>query len=194
MPKAFQIKDTYFFEAKKRGYRSRSAFKLLEIQKKYHFVRRGDSVLDLGSSPGGWLQVLIELTGSVGRILGIDIKPIEKISGVTTYICDIFDHETLDSFLKGSLFDVITSDMAPNTSGIKDIDQARSVELCERAFEVAQIHLKAQGNLLMKVFSGSDFAPFFQKIKKNFRKVSVFKPQSSRDRSRETFIVAMGKI
>ena len=187
------MKDTYFFEAKKRGYRSRSAFKLLEIQKKYHFVRKGDNVLDLGSSPGGWLQVLTEFATPNARIVGIDIKPVEKISGVTTYICDIFDHQSLDSLLKGTLFDVITSDMAPNTSGIKDIDQARSVELCERAFEVAQNYLKHRGNLLMKVFSGSDFAPFLQKIKKNFREVFVFKPQSSRDRSRETFIVALSK-
>lgn len=192
MPKPYKVQDHYFLEAKRQGYRARSAFKLLEIQEKFCIAKKGDEVLDLGCAPGSFLQVLAKFVGSQGKITGIDLQETEELPypNVKTYTCDIFDEQKIYSLLGDQKFNLITSDLAPKTSGIKDTDQFKSIELNEQVLKLAEKYLKKNGNLILKVFVGADFQPFLKKIKQKFQKVSCFKPSSSRDRSFETFVIA----
>ena len=189
MPKPYQPRDSYFLRAKREGYRARSAYKLLEIQEKFRIVRPNDRILDLGSAPGSFLQVLQSLSPQSPEIIGIDLQKIEPIPGVATFVCDIFDEKKMAEILAGRIFDIVTSDLAPKTSGISDIDQARSAELSLCALDIARRYLRSGGSAVFKVFSGADFASFLRETKAHFQKVSVFKPQASRDRSRECFVV-----
>lgn len=193
MPKAFNPRDSYFRKAQEQGLRARSAFKLEDILKRFPgFLPKKAMVLDLGCAPGSFLQVLDRFEPKL--LVGVDLQDIEPIEGVEFRRGDIFSDE-IGAWLRSfGGFDVITSDMAPKTTGIPDNDQFHSVELCERVLELARDILQPNGNLLLKIFVGADFDPFWAKFKKSFRKTKIYKPDASRDRSRETFLVGEGYI
>ena len=184
------MQDSYTKRAKDLGYRARSVFKLKDIIRKYKFVNRGDSVLDLGASPGSWMQYL---SNFVKYVLGIDISDVKPIPDTVFLKKDVFDEdiiEVLSTYKKK--FDVIVSDMAPNTTGIAGFDQVKSLELCERAYFIAQNMLKMNGNFLCKIFQSSEGDDFFRKLKKDFKFVKTSKPEGSKRRSKEVFYVCMG--
>ncbi len=186
---AFNRKDFYYKKAKEEGYRSRAAYKLIEIQKKYKIFKKGDYVLDLGCAPGGWTQVALKYIGKKGKIKGIDLLDVEpfKEDNVEIIKGDIYEYD-----FKDEIFDVIISDMAPNTTGIKHADYFRSYELCEYAFNIAKKSLKKGGNLVLKIFQGKEFNELRGTLKKSFEQIMVFKPKSSRSSSVETYLVCKG--
>lgn len=197
MPKAYQVQDKYFHLAKERGYRARSAFKLLDIQEKFHLIKRGDIVVDLGAAPGSFLQVIEELVEGAGTAVGFDLQEIEPFGkeNVFTLVQDIMNKEEIFAKLEElgiKRVDVVTSDLAPKTSGIRDLDQGRSAELTDQAFFLATRLLKKGGHFVGKIFEGGDMQILLKHMKKRFKRVSVYKPPSSRDRSFETFVVGMG--
>tara|TARA_B100001029_G_C14958183_1_gene392830 strand:- start:203 stop:790 length:588 start_codon:yes stop_codon:yes gene_type:complete len=181
--------DHFFHKAKIRGYRSRSAIKLLEIDKKFKFLKEGIKLLDLGSYPGGWCQVV---AGKVkkGKILGIDKKKVEEIKGVKFIIGDFLDEELRQNVLKyfNTKIDVVLSDMAANTTGNKSLDTIRTNELCLSTILFSQKVLNKKGILLSKFFMGEDFDQIKINAKKTFKKIIFIKPKSSRGESRETYI------
>jgi 23S rRNA (uridine2552-2'-O)-methyltransferase len=189
------VNDPYVQEARRRGYRSRAAFKLIELAERDKLLKPGMTVVDLGAAPGSWSQVLRERVGPAGRIVAIDLLPMDGIAGVTFIQGDFRDDAglaQLDAALGSARADLVVSDMAPNLSGIDAADQARSVHLGELALEFAVGHLAPGGNLLVKVFQGAGLAEFQRAMAGHFAKVYVRKPKSSRDRSRETFLVGKG--
>ncbi|MCC7325335.1 MAG: RlmE family RNA methyltransferase [Burkholderiales bacterium] len=189
------VNDPYVREAQRRGYRSRAAFKLIEIAQRDRLLRSGMTVVDLGAAPGSWSQVLRERLGSGARIVAVDLLPMEPISGVTLVQGDFGDDAGLAAIeraLQGALVDLVISDMAPNLSGIDAVDQARSVRLAELALEFAISHLRPGGDLLVKVFQGAGLPELQRSIGAHFTNVYLRKPRSSRDRSRETFVVGKG--
>lgn len=188
MPKAYNPRDAYYRKAQAQGLRARSAFKLDDILQRFpQFLPKNAAVLDLGSAPGSFLQVLAKKAPRL--LVGIDLNPIEPVEGTIFYQGDIFSEQTASYLRQYGQFDVIVSDMAPKTTGVPDNDQYHSVELCERVLELARDILKPNGNLLLKIFTGADFDPFWAEFKQSFKKAKVFKPDASRDRSRETFLV-----
>jgi 23S rRNA (uridine2552-2'-O)-methyltransferase len=196
MPKPFQVQDKYFHLAKERGYRARSAFKLLDIQEKFQLIRRGDTVVDLGAAPGSFLQVIAELVGPNGTGVGFDLQEIAPFAekNIHTFVQDIMEKDAIFARLEElgvKRVDTVTSDLAPKTSGIRDLDQGRSAELTDQAFFLATRLLKKGGNFVGKIFEGEEMKVLIANMKKRFRKVSVFKPPSSRDRSFETFVVGI---
>jgi len=189
------VNDPYVQEAQRRGYRSRAAFKLLELDARDRLLRPGMSVVDLGAAPGSWTQVLRERLGPAGRIVAIDLLPMDGVAGVTFVQADFRDDEglaALETALGNAPVDLVVSDMAPNLSGIDPVDQARSVHLGELALEFAISHLREGGDLVIKVFQGSGLAELQRALAARFAKVYVRKPKASRDRSRETFLVGKG--
>ena len=189
------VNDPYVQEAKRRGYRSRAAFKLIELAERDKLLRSGMTVVELGASPGSWSQVLRERVGVAGKIVAIDLLPMDGIAGVTFIQGDFRDDDglrALDAALGGAHVDLVVSDMAPNLSGIDAADQARSVHLGELALDFAVGHLVKGGDLLVKVFQGAGLAEFQKSMAAHFTKVYVRKPKASRDRSRETFLVGKG--
>ena len=189
------VNDPYVQEATRRGYRSRAAFKLLELAERDGLLRAGITAVDLGAAPGSWSQVLRERLGPQGRVVAIDLLPMDAIAGVTFVQADFREDDGLTSVqqaLAGRAVDLVVSDMAPNLSGIDAVDQARSIHLGELALEFAISHLREGGDLLVKVFQGSGLAEFQRAVDAHFSKVYVRKPKSSRDRSRETFLVGKG--
>jgi 23S rRNA (uridine2552-2'-O)-methyltransferase len=196
MPRVYQPKDKYFYQAKKQGYRARSAFKLLQIQKKYGVIKKGMRVLDLGAAPGSWLQVTREIIGANGRLAGIDIEKIEPIvPEIITFEADLYSQETIKIIesLNWGKFNLILSDAAPSTAGVKEVDQARSLELSLRVVEIAEDFLQNDGNLVFKIFQSNDLPMLVEKLNNFFKVVKIFKPQASRDRSFELYVVAKGK-
>lgn len=179
----FKVKDRYFKQAKADGYRARSAYKLKEILRKYPVVKRGNKVLDLGAAPGSFLQVLKEFGG---RVVGVDLKEIDPIPGVETIVEDIFEYEPVEKF------DVVTSDLMANTTGIKFLDQEESVDLELRALEVAVKCLNKGGNAAFKIFQSNELKRFTNKARGVFREVRVFKPSAVRDTSKEIYVVCIG--
>ncbi len=199
MPKPYQVQDIYFHRAKKEGYRARSVYKLKEIQEKFHLIRKGDIVIDLGAAPGSFMQIILEWVGPQGRCIGIDLQEIESFDQQNAAVVqgDIFETETLLPLLRSKGFcpaDVVTSDLAPKTSGIRDVDQARSAELTEQAFDWAKLCLKPGGHFVGKVFEGEDFPFLIKKMKRHFKTVKSYKPTACRDRSFETYLVGIGFI
>lgn len=187
--------DAYVKKAQQHGYRSRAAYKLLEIQIKDRIIQPGETVIDLGAAPGGWSQVAAELVGSQGRVIALDILPMDPIVGVECLQGDFTEQAILDQLLdtlgqvKAGL---VLSDMAPNISGIKAVDQPRAMYLAELAVDLAQKVLDSNGDLLIKVFQGEGFDQLLGQIRALFRKVITRKPQASRSRSREVYILARG--
>ena len=181
--------DFYFKKAKMQGYRSRSAFKLIELNKKFNFLKKGIKLLDVGAFPGGWCQVASQNVKN-GQIIAIDKKKIIQIKNVTIIEGDFLDENTKKKILKffNSKIDVILSDMAPNTSGNKSLDTIRTNELCLSILEFAKNTLDKNGVVISKLFMGEDFEEIKAYSKKNFQKINFFNPNSSRDNSRETYI------
>jgi len=191
------VNDPYVQEAKRRGYRSRAAFKLIELADKDKLFRPGRPVVDLGAAPGSWSQVLRERLGPTARIVAVDVLPMDGLAGVTFVQADFATDEGLAAVaaaLGNDPVELVVSDMAPNLSGIDTVDQARSVHLAELAFDFACQHLQAGGDFAVKVFQGSGLAEFQKRVATRFAKVYVRKPKASRDRSREVFLVAKGFV
>ena len=190
-----QNRDPYFKQSKILGYRSRSAFKLIEINNKFSFLKKNVSLLDLGSSPGGWSQVARKET-SKGKILAVDIKPMEKIDSVDFVNGDFRNkeiHDKIISFFNNDL-DVVLSDMSGNTSGNKNMDSFRTGELCLKAMYLAKEILSDDGIFLSKIFMGSIFLEINNMAKKYFKKVIKYKPLSSKKESKEIYIYCKGVL
>lgn len=194
------INDPYVKMAQQKGYRARAAFKLIEILETEKLMRRGDVVVDLGAAPGSWSQVarerLVGAGGVVdGRIVALDLLPMEPIAGVTFIQGDFREDSVLhqlEAELEGAAVDLVISDMAPNLSGVGAADSARIQHVCELALEFSQAHLKPEGALIVKAFHGSGFSQIVADFKRVFRRVVERKPKASRDKSSETFIVGIG--
>ena len=201
MPKAYNPHDTYFRQAKKRGLRARSAFKLEEILDRFPMLmRKKANVVDLGACPGSFLQILAERNPG-GKICGVDLQDIKKFprnfpAELKLIKGDIFEESTAEKifeFFNGKKADFITSDMAPRTSGITSVDQFRSIELNERVLEICDKQLKYNGNLVTKIFKGEDFEEFWiHSFRGCFEKAKTFKPKACRDRSFEMFLIGIG--
>jgi 23S rRNA (uridine2552-2'-O)-methyltransferase len=176
------MKDHYTVKAKSQGLRARSAYKLLQLNQKYNLIKKGDDVLDLGCWPGGWL-VASQRISKTGRVLGIDLTRIKPIEGVE------FIQEDINKVKLEGKFDIVMSDMAPKTTGIHAMDVGRSIDLAEMALKFAKKHLKENGNFLVKVFQGEGFDDYYKKVKKYFKFAKTTKPEASRKRSKEVYIV-----
>ena len=194
MPKDWrkeQSRDKYFQQAKREGYRARSAYKLIELNERYKLIRAGMTILDLGAAPGSWSQVAAQLGA---RVVAVDLSPIQPLAGVTTIRGDITKPETLaqiTSALSGNA-DLVMSDVAPATSGIHLVDHARSIELARASLELAIRFLKNDGKFVVKVFQGEDFEAFVKETRQYFRQVSIHRPPASRSESREQYVVGVG--
>ena len=178
------VTDVYVRRAKQDGYRSRSAYKLLEILGKDNLVRSGMTVVDLGAAPGGWSQVLAPLVGAKGQVIALDILEMEPLRGVVLIRGDFSEESTLeflDEQLGNHPIDLVVSDMAPNISGIGFVDQARSIQLAELALEFSRDRLKPGGDLLVKVFQGAGLDEFRKQLSTGFASVAVRKPKASRE-------------
>ena len=188
-----QKKDQFVKKSKSLGFRSRSAFKLIEINEKFNFIHKNTFLLDLGSSPGGWSQIAAKKIKN-GKILAIDIKPMQSLSNVKFLRDDINDAEINKkiSFYFKQNIDVVISDMASNTTGNKDLDAYRTGELCLTAMDIAKKNLNQKGVFLSKVFMGSIFPEIKEKANKTFQQVVQYKPLSSRKESRELYIYCKG--
>ena len=183
-------RDHYYRLAKEEGFRARSAYKLLQINEKFHIIKREDSIVDLGAAPGGWLQVAAKLSG--GKIVGVDLESIAAIPGVKTFQADITAESTVD-LVKDALggdADVVICDAAPNLTGAWDMDHAVSVDLARSALKMAKKLLRPRGNFLVKVFQGDLFQDFLNEVKREFSSVQAHSPPASRKESAETYIVA----
>jgi len=188
------VNDPYVQRSKKEGYRSRSAYKLIEIDERDKVLKPGMLVVDLGAAPGGWSQVAAKRVGPKGAVVAIDLLPMEPISGVTVLMADFASDEGVDAVGKNMArkADVVLSDMAPNMSGIAMSDQARSMELAEIARDFAQLHLKAEGVFIVKVFQGAGYDEYLRSLRAMFGKVVARKPASSRGESSEQYLLARG--
>ena len=190
-----QWQDHYTRQARKEKYPARSVFKLKEIQQKNRIIRKGDAVLDLGCAPGSWLKYAAETAGPTGRVVGVDLKPVtialpEQVAVLTGDIFDMLETLKQDA---GPGYQVVLSDMAPDTTGNKHVDAARSLGLCEAALYVAREVLRPGGSFVCKIFQGPDFQKFVAEVRQTFKKQKIFKPQSSRKASREIFIIGLGR-
>lgn len=191
------VNDPYVKEANRRGYRSRAAFKLLELDERDHLLRPGMTVVDLGAAPGSWSQVLRERLGARSRIVAIDLLPMPDMPGVVMIQGDVESDEgqaAVDAALNGAPVDLVISDMSPNLSGIDVVDQARSIRLADVALDFARTHLQPGGDLVVKVFQGGGLDQFQRDVRPFFSKVYLRKPKASRDRSREHYVVAKGRL
>ncbi len=189
------VHDPYVKLAQKEGYRSRAAYKLIGLDEKDHLLKPGMTVVDLGAAPGGWCQVAAKKVGEKGRVIGIDLLPVEPIPGVLLFEADFTSDEGLalvENALAGRKADLVLSDMAPNLSGVKDADQAKHYGLAELALDFAVQWLKPDGAFVVKVFQGAGFEEFVRQARQVFRQVHIRKPDASRDESRENFLVAKG--
>ena len=189
-----QQQDRFFQQAKSEGYRARSAYKLLQLQEKFHLIRRGDVVVDLGAAPGSWSQVLVDLVGPQGRVIAVDLQTIEPLPGVTFLQGDMTDAQVQAALIAaaGGPVDAVVSDAAPGTTGVKLHDHVLSMELARAALAVAHALLKPGGNLVIKVFQGEDLPAVIHDVKMAFHPVKIHKPEASRKESWEQFIVAKG--
>jgi 23S rRNA (uridine2552-2'-O)-methyltransferase len=190
------VTDVYVRRAKQDGYRSRSAYKLLEILEKDKLVRPGMTVVDLGAAPGGWSQILAPIVGVKGQVIALDLLEMEPLRGVVVIRGDFSEQATLKLLEEQSgnrSIDLVVSDMAPNISGVGLVDSARSIHLAELAHEFARDRLKPGGDLLVKVFQGAGLDEFRKELSGTFASVAVRKPKASRDRSNEFYLLARGK-
>ena len=193
-----QLNDPYVEEAKRRGYRSRAAFKLTEIDDRYHFLKPGMIVLDLGAAPGGWSQIAAERVGSAegrGQVLAVDLSPIEPLPGVEVLTQDVSADDApaaIRAALKGGRADVVLSDMAAPATGHRSTDHLRVVALVEAALDLAEDVLKPGGTFLAKVFQGGAGGELVARLKRSFAKVHHVKPKASRKESPEVYVLATG--
>lgn len=191
------INDPYVQMAQKDGYRSRAAYKLLEIDERDHLLKPGIVVVDLGATPGGWSQVAANKIGNNGKIIALDLLPLNPLPRVEFIQGDFREDSVLaqlEAMLAGKRIELVISDMAPNISGIDLSDQARSIHLAELALEFAVNHLKPGGAFLVKVFQGVGFEEYVKEMRKHFARVVSRKPKASRDRSSEVYMLGLDKI
>jgi 23S rRNA (uridine2552-2'-O)-methyltransferase len=185
--------DRYVKLAQQKGLRSRSAYKLLELQDKYRLIRPGMTIVDLGAAPGGWCQLAQSIVGKSGNVIGLDILAMEPLQGVRFIQGDFTEDgplRELEESLHGAKVDLVLSDMAPNMSGMATIDQAKAMYLAELALEFVKSHLKHGGDFVVKLFQGEGFDSYVREVRSLFKKVQVRKPKASRPRSREVYLLA----
>ncbi len=188
-------REHFYKKAKNQGYRARSAYKLKQIQKKFHIIKKGDKVVDLGAAPGGWSQVAKEIVGDNGLVVGIDLSYIKPLEDVVFLKGDMTEKDSLGRVVEvvgDSKVDVVLSDMSPDITGNYSMDQARSVYLCEKALDASKVILKDGGFFVCKIFEGEDLKSFVIKVKSCFSIVRRFNPPASRKSSSEVYIVAKG--
>ena len=187
--------DAYVIKAREQGYRSRAVFKLEEIQHKDRILKAGQFVLDLGAAPGGWSEYANQVVGHKGRVIALDLLPMEPIAGVEFVQGDFTEQSTLDALLAlmgERRFDLVISDMAPNLSGMHSVDQPRSIYLAELAFGLAREFLTPDGVFVSKLFQGEGFDALITQFRSSFTSVKLRKPDSSRSRSKEIYAVCCG--
>jgi 23S rRNA (uridine2552-2'-O)-methyltransferase len=196
MAKPYDPRDRFWQKARKEGLRARSAFKLDEIQKRFHVLRPGGRVLDLGAAPGGWCQIAAREVGPKGFVLGVDLEPIARLAApAQTWVADAFAPELIVRLrAEGRApYDAVLSDLAPKTSGVRTADEARSLELAGRALDLSLEVLKPSGALVVKVFMGGDFEAFLRRARQAFQEVKVVRPEASVARgSKEVYLVCRG--
>lgn len=183
-------RDYYYHQAKEEGYRSRASFKLKQINEKHKIINRGDSVVDLGAAPGGWLQIAKELAG--GKVIGVDLQRIEPIEGVKIIQGNINAESTIKKITEAvgtKRIDVVLCDAAPNLSGNWSYDHARSIELATSALECAKKILKPKGNFVVKVFQGDMFNDYLKEVRENFVRTAAYSPKASRSQSAEMYVI-----
>ena len=189
------VKDPYVVQSQRDGYRSRASYKLLEIVEKGRLIKSGMTVVDLGSAPGGWSQVAAKLVGHKGAVVAVDILPMNPIAGVDFIQGDFTEEEILTELIEkiqNKLVDLVISDMAPNLTGMKAVDQPAVIYLAELAVDLAQQVLTENGIFIAKLFQGEGFDEFVRNTRKVFNVVSLKKPDASRSKSREVYLVAKG--
>ncbi|KZX15036.1 ribosomal RNA large subunit methyltransferase E [Methanobrevibacter cuticularis] len=198
MGKQWQVqkkKDPYYKRAKGENYRSRASFKLLQLNKKYKIIKKGNNVVDLGAVPGGWSQVALEKVEEEGMVLGIDLQKIKPFPEENFHFIkgDFTKEETQRKIIDimGGTVDAIISDASPSLSGIKDVDHLRSIDLAESTIDICDNILEENGNLIMKVFQGNEFKNLLEKMKKRFKILKTTKPSSSRKRSSEMYVIGL---
>ncbi len=188
-------RDYFYRRAKEEKYRSRASYKLSQANEKFHFIKYGDVIIDLGAAPGGWMQVTKRIVGNKGFVVGVDLKPFEPFSQkyVQSLTGDIMEPETLQRIneLLPRRADAVISDASPNISGIWEVDHARQIGLAQRALEISLQILRPGGNFFVKVFQGDLLTDFVLKVKKEFEAVKVIKPEASRAKSSEIYILAL---
>ncbi|MEW7981051.1 MAG: 23S rRNA (uridine(2552)-2'-O)-methyltransferase RlmE [gamma proteobacterium symbiont of Phacoides pectinatus] len=187
------LHDEYVKRAQAEGYRSRAAYKLLELQEKDQLFRPAMVVVDLGAAPGGWSQVAERLVGEQGRVFAMDILPMDSLAGVDFLQGDFLEEATLErllALLAGRGVDLVISDMAPNVSGVSAVDQPRAMHLCDLALDFAHRVLRPGGGFAVKVFQGEGFDDFVREVRGGFARVVIRKPRASRPKSREVYVVA----
>jgi 23S rRNA (uridine2552-2'-O)-methyltransferase len=199
MVKRAELKhDRFYKAAKTEGYRSRSAFKLLQIVHKFKLIKPGDVVVDLGAAPGGWSQVARELIGDKGTVISVDLLSMAPIAGVVVLKGDITNEETISTILEAlaskerKAVDVVISDVAPQLSGNKDLDQYRSFELSTAALTIATELLKEKGNFVTKIFQSEYYPQFYKSVKIKFKDTRAYSPAATRKRSAEVYVVGKG--
>ena len=191
------VNDPFVQLAQKEGYRSRAAYKLLEIDEKDKLLKSGMVVVDLGATPGGWSQIAARKVGDSGKVIALDLLPLHPIHGVEFIQGDFREDDVLaqlEKTLGGKQIGLVISDMAPNISGVGVADQARAMYLCELALDFAVQHLRPEGSFLIKVFQGAGFEEYLKLMRGHFSKVASRKPKASRDRSSEVYLLGTGKL
>jgi len=199
LPKAWiqdRKRDYYYKKAKAEQYRSRATYKLSLTAQKYHFIKRGDIVVDVGAAPGGWIQAARKIAGKTGFVLGVDLKPIAPFPQeyIKTIIGDITEPDTLkqiQTFLPRKA-DVVLSDASPNISGVWEVDQARQIDLATQALKLASEVLRPSGNFFVKVFEGDLLNDFIKELGRHFEEVKIIKPKASRAQSSEMYLLGLG--
>jgi 23S rRNA (uridine2552-2'-O)-methyltransferase len=199
LPKAWiqdRKREYYYKKAKEENYRSRATYKLVQANEKYGFIQRNSIVVDLGAAPGGWIQAARKMTGKNGYVLGVDLKPIDPFTQeyIRTIIADFTEPgvvEQILSFLPRRA-DVVLCDAAPNITGVWEVDHARQIDLAEKALEIAQCLLRPNGSFFVKVFEGDLLNDYIQTVKTLFETVKMVKPQASRQKSSEMYLLALG--
>ena len=192
----YQPKDAFYRKAKKEGYRSRAAYKLLEVARRFQLIKHGDRVVDLGAAPGGWLQVAAELAGPTGKIVGIDLQPIAPFPEPNIVVLqgDATAPESKEKIrtLLGGAADAVLSDLAPHLSGIRDADISRSLDLVRMAHAAARDLLRPGGSFLVKTFVADELRDYFEELKRDFRSVERTRPEATRKASSEIYFCARG--
>ncbi len=193
LPKPYIPNDKWSQKAAAEGYRARSVYKLMELNQKFRLLKPGLTVIDIGAAPGSWLQYTAQQVGPRGKVIGFDLQEIAPVApNVSLHVLDVNDQEKLDAILQGegvTTVDLLLSDIAPSTSGVRDVDQWRSIELAQMVLAVAMKYLPAGGRCVVKVFRGADFDEFLGEAKRTWRMVKIATAKASRDRSREVYVV-----